>query len=180
MELLKISLLKIYTNLILIGYREISWPERLESFCKSFILFAPIAFILAAVNRWYIANETFFYAVIVLVVLNMIFGGVMHWNKQKFSVKVFLNKTSEMIISLSLIYLGLELVISHAGDNTFTEAFRAVLQVTSLLYPFSKIAKNVHILSKGKYPPHWIMQRLYDFNKTGDLQELMKVKTPAS
>lgn len=170
--LTKISL-KIYCNIILIGYRELSWGDRIESFFKSFILFGPVAFILAAINNWYIENEHFFYAVIVLVCINMWFGGRMHWRKEKFDIKLFFDKTSEMIISLSLIYLGLEMIISHAGDNDIAQGFRAALQMTSLLYPFSKIAKNVHILSKGKYPPEWIMKKLYNFEKTGDLKEFL-------
>lgn len=181
MNTLKILSLKIYCNLILLGYRELTWTERLESFFKSFLVFTPVAFILGAIHTWYIANEHFFYGVIVLVIINMIFGGRMHWKKGKFNIKIFLNKTSEMIISLSLIYLGLEMIISHGGENALTSGFRAALQMTSLLYPFSKIAKNVHILSKGKYPPEWIMKKLFDFEKTGDLKEFLDApKTPTS
>ena len=174
MNTLKIITLKVYCNLILLGYRELTWPERIESFFKSFILFAPVAFIIGAIRNWYIDNEHFFYGVIVLVIINMVFGGIMHWNKKKFCIKTFLNKTSEMILSLTLIYVGLEMIIFHGGDNPVTSGFRSALQMTSLLYPFSKIAKNVYIISKGKYPPEWIMKKLYDFEKNGDLQEFFK------
>ena len=173
MQLLKIYSLKIYCNLVLFGYREISVPERIVNFIKSFLVFAPVAFVIGAIRNWYVDNEHFFYGVITLVVINMVFGGIMHWKKKRFDIKIFLNKTSEMIISLSLIYLGLELIISLGGDNAFTSGFRSALQMTSLLYPFSKIAKNVHIISKGKYPPEWIMRKLYNFQKTGDLKEFM-------
>ncbi|WZL88299.1 hypothetical protein VS868_11900 [Salinimicrobium sp. 3283s] len=179
MNTLKIFTLKIYCNLILLGYRELSWTERFWSFVKSFLAFSPVAFILGAVHAWYLENEHFFYAVSILVIINMVFGGRMHWKKRNFNIKLFLNKTSEMIISLTLIYLGLEMIISHGGDNYVTSGFRAALQMTSLLYPFSKIAKNVHILSKGKYPPEWIMKKLFDFEKTGDLKEFLDTpKTP--
>lgn len=177
MTALKIFTLKVYCNLILLGYADISWGDRLISFLKSFIIFAPVAFILAVINNWYLSNEHFFYAVIILVVINMGFGGTMHWLKKQFRIKEFLNKTSEMIISLTLIYLGLEMIISIAGNNDFTNGFRAALQMTSLLYPFGKIAKNVHIISKGKYPPRWIMSRLYDFEKTGDLNKFLTPDT---
>ena len=180
MELLKILSLKIYCNLVLLGYRELSWSERLESAMKSFLVFGPIAFLVGSVRNWYIDNEHFFYAVIVLIIANMWLGGRMHWKKKQFDIKVFLNKTSEMIISLSLIYLGLEMIISLGGANSVTSGFRLILQITSLLYPFSKIAKNVHILTKGKYPPEWIMKKIYNFEKTGDLQEFMSANNPQS
>lgn len=180
MNTLKIFTLKIYCNLILLGYRELTWTDRFWSALKSFAAFAPIAFILAAIQNWYIDNEHFIYGVIILVIINMIFGGIMHWKKKAFDVKIFLNKTSEMIISLSLIYLGLEMIISLGGENSVTAGFRAALQMTSLLYPFSKIAKNVHIISKGKYPPEWIMKKLFDFEKNGDLHEFFnKPQNPA-
>ncbi len=176
MEFLQSLSLKIYCNLVLFGYRELPIEDRIWSFFKSMIIFGTVAFIIAAVNKWYVANEHFFYAVIVLVVINMVFGGLMHWKKNMFNIKCFLDKTSEMIISLTLIYLGLEMIISHAGDNDIASYFRAALQMTSLLYPFSKIAKNVHILSKGKYPPEWIMRKLYNFEKTGDLKEFLSAE----
>ena len=159
---------------MLIGYREISWVDRIENFFKSFILFGPVAFLIGAVENWYIENEHFFYAVIVLLIVNMWLGGRMHWKKKQFDTKIFLNKTSEMIISLSLIYLGLEMIISLGGENSVTSGFRLILQITSLIYPFSKIAKNIYILTKGKYPPEWLMKKLYDFEKTGDLNAFMK------
>lgn len=176
MELLTKLTLKVYCRLILIGYRELSWTERLESLWKSIIAFSPIVVIFGALSNWVLDNQLFCYAVIILIVINMIFGGVMHWKKKKFSIKTFFNKTSEMVICVSLFYLGLELIISIGGDNDFTHVFRTVLQMSSLLYPFSKIAKNIHILSKGKYPPEWAMRKIYDFEKTGDLQEFLNPK----
>ena len=173
--LIKISL-KFYCHLVLFTYGPLSWEERFINFLKTVLVFGPIAFALGALNTWYLDNRYFFFGVIALVFLNMVFGAVMHWKKNQFSIKEFLDKTAEMIISLSLIYFGLELIISRGGDNYITHGFRAVLQITSYLYPFSKIAKNVHILSKGKYPPEWIMLKLYDFEKTGDLGKFLDTK----
>ncbi len=171
---LKVFFLKMFCSIVLSGYSELSWTERLHNFYRSAVLFGPIAFILAVVNDWFLTNQRFFIGVLILVLANMIFGGWMHWKKKTFKTKVLLDKTSEMIISLSLIYIGLEMIISHIDYVEVSQGFRMALQVTSLVYPFGKIAKNVFILTKGKYPPRWIMIKLYNFAQNGDLSEFLK------
>ena len=163
-----------FCSIVLSGYSELTWPERLYSFYRSAILFGPLAFIMAVINDWFFSNQRFFTGVIILVIANMVFGGWMHWKKKSFKTKALLDKTSEMIISLSLIYIGLEMIISHIDYVEISHGFRMALQVTSLVYPFGKIAKNVFILTKGKYPPRWIMMKLFNFEQNGDLSEFLK------
>lgn len=57
-------------------------------------------------------------------------------------------------------------------------AFRVVLQMTTLIYPLSKILKNIFIISKGEHPPEWIMKRIYNFQENGDLSAFLEVSTP--
>ena len=69
-------------------------------------------------------------------------------------------------------YVMLEMLRYTAGDNLAGEIFRILIQISTLLFPISKVLKNIFILSKGKYPPKFFMQRLYNFEKTGDLKDL--------
>ncbi len=41
----------------------------------------------------------------------------------------------------------------------------------TLMYPVSKIVKNVFVLTGGKYPPKWIMKALYNYEKSGKLKD---------
>jgi hypothetical protein len=68
----------------------------------------------------------------------------------------------------------LEMLRYTAGDNLAGEIFRILIQTTTLLYPTSKVLKNVFIITKGKYPPKFLMDRLYNFEKNGDLNDFFK------
>ena len=41
----------------------------------------------------------------------------------------------------------------------------------SLLYPVKDIAKNLFVLSNGKFPPEFFMKALYKYEKSGKLRE---------
>jgi len=44
----------------------------------------------------------------------------------------------------------------------------------TLLYPVSKAVKHIFILSKGKYPPQWIIAALYQYEKNGKLKDFFQ------
>lgn len=100
----------------------------------------------------------------------------MNFKKKTFSWLVLIVKTGAMILVTFVTYMILELILIVAGSNILTEGFRAALQVATLLYPASKILKNIFILSNGEYPPEWVMKKLHDFQKNGDLSEFLKQK----
>jgi len=76
-----------------------------------------------------------------------------------------------MLAILLLAYILLEALASIVGSNMATEGFRVVIQFSTLLYPSSKALKNLYILSNKEYPPAFIMEKLYKFEKTGDIAE---------
>ena len=70
----------------------------------------------------------------------------------------------------------LEMLRYTAGDNIAGEIFRVTIQIITLLYPTSKVLKNVYIITDGKYPPEFLMNKLYNFEKNGDLNGFFKTK----
>ena len=175
-ETMKILLLKNYFNVVLIGDESLSVTERLYYLGKTLLTFGPIAFILDRFDLWFAENQLFFTGAIFFIFLNMIFGACMHKWKKTFSWKVFIVKTMLMTTVILITYLILEVIISVAGHNTITSLFRTTLQVSTLLYPGSKILKNVFILSKGEHPPQWVMEKIYNFQENGDLSEFLSNK----
>ena len=49
--------------------------------------------------------------------------------------------------------------------------FKMSVQLMTLFYPVSKIVKNVFVLTKGKYPPQFVMKALYNYEKEGKLKD---------
>lgn len=166
---MKILLLKKYFNVVLIGDDSLTVTERLQYLWKSIITFAPIAFLLDTFNLWFEENQLFFSAVVFFIFANMSLGAYMHLKKNSFDWFTLLKKTMTMVVAVMITYLILELILRVAGSNLVTETFRTALQVATLLYPGSKILKNIFILSEGEHPPQWVMEKIYNFQKNGDL-----------
>lgn len=175
---IKTFFIKLFFNLILIGDRNLPTLERVEFFFKSFITLAPIAFLLNLSKNWFMDNQKFTTAVILIVLINMLLGAYMHFKKGNFSWRQFISRTISMIVVINITYIVLELIIGRAGNNVIVDGFRAALQVATLLYPGAKILKNIFILSSGEHPPKWIMEKIYNFQENGDLNEFLTKNKP--
>ena len=179
MHTLKLYILKTYCNMAIVADKDYSWLDRVYSFFKAFLVFGPVAFILSIANAWYMENREFTWAVIAVISFNMVLGGVMHFRKGKFSWETFLIKTLTMIFVVFSTYFVLEMIVSFGGENQVTGGFRAALQMATLLYPGSKILKNIHIVSNGEHPPKWIVEKIFNFQNNGDLKEFYDTNKPA-
>lgn len=167
---------RIFTQLILLAAPEITIQDRIHYFLSTLARFAPIAFVLDLVSWWFTENQQFGTFMCIALILNMFVGAVYHFKSGTFDFPSFLGRNALMIFIVSSVYVMLEMLRYTAGDNVIGEVFRVLIQITALMYPTSKIFKNCYILSNGKYPPEFIMQKLYNFEKNGDLNEFFKTK----
>lgn len=157
-------------DILVLANEESSKIDRLISFLKVLFASAPIVFVINLIAGWFKGNQEFSTYVIACILLNMIFGIIRHY--KRFSWLYLLRKTGLMFLVLVVVYGGLEMMLKIAKDNIITETFRIALQVSTLMYPLSKVFKNVFILTNGEYPPEWVMKRFYKFNQDGDLTDL--------
>lgn len=134
----------------------------------------PIAFALNYFGIWFSGNRQFAGAMFWLLIGNMLMGALRHHRKTKtFSWVEFFKKNFKMVLIVIGAYLTLETLVIIIGQQTSVVWFEILIQVSTALYPVSKILKNIHIYSDGKHPPQWIMDRLYNFEKDGDLSKLI-------
>ena len=168
----KIMLKKIFYTVILIASERPSWQEKIVYFFKLILTFAPIAFVLDSFNLWYVDNKQFFSFVIVSLLANMVVGAWYHRKMKTFNWELFWKRNATMWFILIPVYTLLEMLRLTAGDNIVGEGFKVVIQITTLLYPISKALKNFYILSNKQFPPQFIMDKLYRFEKSGDLKDL--------
>ena len=171
---LKIILLKFYCNIVMISDSELPLYDKAKSYWEVFKKLAPVSFILGLFGAWFETHQGFFIGTIAFVLLNMLLGMYMHFRKKTFNWEIFFKKTITMIVVLIIAYFVIEVVISIAGSGTIIDGFRAVLQASTLLYPGSKILKNIFIISNGEHPPKWVMEKIYNFHENGDLQEFLR------
>lgn len=171
-------LFKLYANLIIYADGSAHNMDRIDSYARALLVFAPIAFLAELLDVWFIENQSFSLFVGGFVLVNAFIGGIAHQIKGDFSWEMLLVKTIKMSSIIVLTYIILEGMVSPMGDNPIASGLIAAFQVATLLYPGAKILLNIFIWSDGEHPPKWIMQKVYNFKKNGDLQAFLNEKAP--
>lgn len=169
---MKTLMLKILARFILVSDETLSIFERIKYVVLSIASFAPVAYGLNFFNLWFQDNVQFSFFVSLSLLLNAIVGAVTHIHAKTFCFKEFLLGNFMMAFIVICGALTLEMLRMTLGSNILGDGFRVLLQVTTLLYPCSKIMKNIFILSGGKFPPEYMMRKIYNFEKNGDLRVL--------
>lgn len=167
---------KLFYSLILAADHSSSFRERFQLLGGVVLKLAPIAYLMDMVNWWFTENKQFGTFICLALLVNMVVGAVRHLKSKTFDFKLFFARNCMMIFVVCMVYIMLEMLRYTAGANIVGEVFKVLIQVTTLIYPTSKVFKNCYILSNGKYPPEFIMNRLYNFEKNGDLNDLFKTK----
>lgn len=179
----KSALISIYSNeakrlffsFILLGDNKISIGDKVEIALKLFLALAPVAYMLEILQIWFRDNREFSIFTLMAILLNMGIGGWYHFKYSKqFNWSTLLKKTSLMMLVLIVTYYLLEQIRIIIGHNVLSDGFKVAIQVATLFYPTSKTLKNIYIMSNKEYPPAWIMERVYNFEKTGDVEALLK------
>lgn len=167
---------QLLVRVLLLTEPYVKFSDRIDYLLSILIRLTPIAFVLNLVSWWFTENKQFGQFMCIALFINMVVGAVYHFINKTFSWPSFFKRNMFMVGAVSVVYVMLEMLRYTAGDNLAGELFRITIQITTLLYPTSKVLKNVYIMSKGKYPPEFIMKKLYDFEKNGDLKAFFETK----
>ncbi len=171
---MKEFILKTVCHVLLLADKKVTFGDKIFYFFQTVATFGPIAFLMDGFNFWFINNKQFFSFVIICLVLNVFVGAWFHHKMNTFSWEKFFERNITMWVILVLVYAILEMLRLTAGDNIIGEAFGVLIQITTLLWPASKILKNAYFLSNKQFPPEFIMNRIYSFEKNGNLKELFE------
>ena len=159
---------KFLAQVILMSDEEVSFVDKIQYSVLTLIKLSPIAFVLNGLSIWFNDNKLFFSFVIYTLIANIGFGVWRHKKERSFSWEKFFEKNFQMWIIIILTYPLLEMIRIITGDNLVSEIFTIGIQISTLLYPGSKVLKNVYIISNKEFPPRYVMERLYKFEKTGN------------
>lgn len=122
------------------------------------------------VTGWVIDNRVFMSFIFTVVMVDALFGAIVHYIKKDFSFKDlsggFFKKMAIVIVG----YVVFEMIHQIVKDLDFGGALiKATIQLMTLFYPLGSFAKSCHFLSGGKYPPLGFMERLKNFNADLDI-----------
>lgn len=163
---------QILCGLILMSDNNPSWFEKIMYYLQFIIPFTVIAYITDELTGWFTINRLFVNLLMLCIFCNLIVGVWFHLKMKSFSWYEFLFKNSTMIGVILLSYMMLESLLLISGKNVLIDGFRTVIQVSTLLYPCSKAFKNMYILTNKQFPPEFLMNRIYKFEKSGNLNDL--------
>lgn len=163
---------KILCHIVLLADNRPSFIEKITYFFSVIATLTPVAFVLDGLNLWFKTNQQFSSFVLICLLVNLFVGARFHYKMNTFSWKQLLTRNSEMWVVLIVVYALLEMLRLTAGNNFVGEGFKIMIQVMTLLYPISKALKNIYILSNKQFPPAFIMDKIYNFEKTGDIKDL--------
>ena len=166
----------ILTPLILLFAVKIDVKDKFSYLIESLLTFAPIAIVFRLLDFWYENDTVMAISLFVVLFANMVIGAYFHYKRGTFDISDFLQKNGEMLLYTGGVYLVLYLMDLNIKDDFGPTLFLPLAQAISLFYPVSKICKNIFILSDGKHPPEFLMQKLYNFEKNGDLNEFFNPK----
>lgn len=111
----------------------------------------------------------------IVMLSNALVGIVTHLKLKTFDWKEFLlNNAIMIVLTLSVYWSSIGLL--ETANNAVTTSLTTSLQVATLVFPISKIFKNAHILTNGVFPPEWIVRKLFDFDKNGNLKVFKEMK----
>lgn len=167
---------RFFARLILISSSQATPVEKIGYSLEAIVKLAPVAYVLSMVQWWFSENKQFGEFMCIALIINMGVGVWFHLKAGTFKFPEFIWKNLGMVAIVICGYMMLEMLRYTAGDNLAGELFRVLIQITTLLYPGSKIMKNLFILSNKKFPPEFIMQKLYNFEKNGDLHDFFNNK----
>lgn len=168
---------KLFAKLLLITEDFVKTTDKIEYIWSVITNLAPVAFILNLVGWWWEDNEQFGNFMCIILIINAMVGVWFHLKYKSFKWRLFIVRNLELTFLVIVGYVTMETLRYTAGDNFAGEAFKVLIQISTLLFPASKILKNVFIISKGKYPPKFFMEKLYNFEKSGDLSDFFNSKT---
>lgn len=168
---------KLLAQIILLAdHGNAGWGDRIKYIWNAILHFVPIAVVLDLFSWWFKENHQFGTFMCISLIINLMIGAYTHKKSGTFCFKQFIFKNVELAFVVIVTYAMLEMLRYTAGNNLAGEIFRILIQVMTLLYPISKVLKNIFIISKGQYPPEFIMRKLYNFEKNGDLERLFSTK----
>ena len=161
------------TPIVLLFYFDdkIHIRDRIYYFFIAFFKSIPLLMLYSYFTVWKEKNELFFVVISFILFLNMVVGATYHAKAGSFDIKQFLYGNISVMLVISVVYISLSVLSIPLNESEMGKMFQSVLQFMTLMYPVSKIVKNVFVLTGGKYPPQFIMKALYNYEREGKLKD---------
>lgn len=164
----------LFYEIILFASERPTFVEKSTYQAKWLLISVPFGIFFDEINYWFDSHASFVVFMMIALFINMIAGAWRHFKFNTFSLGMLIKKNLELFFILIFTYACLHTLDRIAGETFTGEYFQIVIQLSTILFPVSKVLKNIYLISSGRFPPYFIMDRIYKFKKTGNPNELLK------
>lgn len=166
-----------FTPIILLFATKIKLTEkeRIGFFIESFFKLAPIAFIVNSAFNWHNEHEAFLYGLYVILFINAVIGVLTHRKLKTLDIGEFAKSTLITVVVVFGVYFSLDQMNNSIPDGLLSVGFSSSVQILTLLFPIAKIMRNSFILTNGKFPPEFLIQKLYNYERDGNIKSFLEI-----
>lgn len=149
--------------------------ERFGFFITSFFKLAPIAFIVNSAFNWHDEHEAFLYGLYGILFINAVLGILTHKKLKTLDIGEFSLSTLITIVVVFGVYFSLDQLSNSIPDGFISNGFSSSVQILTLLFPIAKIMRNSYILTNGKFPPEFLIEKLYNYERDGNIKTFLEI-----
>lgn len=166
-----------FTPIILLFTTKIKLTEkeRIGFFIESFFKLAPIAFIVNSAFNWHDEHQVFLKGLYVILFINAAFGVLTHRKLKTLDIGEFAKSTLITVVVVFGVYFSLDQMNNSIPDGLLSVGFSSSVQILTLLFPIAKIMRNSFILTNGKFPPEFLIQKLYNYERDGNIKSFLEI-----
>ena len=166
-----------FTPIILLFTTKIKLTEkeRIGFFIESFFKLAPIAFIVNSAFNWHNEHQVFLKGLYVILFINAVFGVLTHRKLKTLDIGEFAKSTLITVVVVFGVYFSLDQMNNSIPDGLLSVGFSSSVQILTLLFPIAKIMRNSFILTNGKFPPEFLIQKLYNYERDGNIKSFLEI-----
>lgn len=151
----------------------LSYEDRLMLFLKSIAKLAPFVFLANIIIGWHDEHALFLSGLYGILLINAVIGIFTHIKLKTFDIGDFFKSTLITIAVIFAVYYSLDKMGNSIPEGFLEMGFASTVQIMTLLFPISKILRNSFILTNGTFPPLFLMQKLYNYEKDGNLKNFL-------
>ncbi|WP_027381881.1 hypothetical protein [Epilithonimonas caeni] len=152
----------------------LTYEDRFRYFYKGFFKITPIIFIVNLLVGWHNEHLIFLKSLYGVLVINAGIGIWAHIKLGTFDIGEFFKSTLITIAVIFAVYFSLDKLGESIPEGFLEIGFASTVQVMTLLFPISKIARNGFILTNGGFPPEFLIKALYNYQKDGNLKAFLE------
>ena len=151
---------------------------KFEASIKLAIIFSPIAFVIEALTNWSILNSGYILFVFGAIIADHAFGTYKHLfiDKDftfKQNIKGFFVKLT-IVVCGAFLFEGINHII--VKDSLLKDYLEIVMRLIVFLYPAGSAFGNMSVVTNGKFPPEAWINRLKNFQKNLNPNDLKNDK----